>query len=61
MWLLYPRRNRNRHRDLRSPRNMAPGWRRNKRGLRGFDPPRASDLSAQKEDTRSLSMVQESH
>ena len=26
------------------PENMAPGWRQNKRGLRGFDPPRAADL-----------------
>ena len=61
MWLLYPRRNRNRYRDLRSPRNMAPGWRRNKKGLRGFLIPLGkSDPSAQKEDTRSLSMVQES-
>ena len=31
-----------------------------KGGSGGFDPPRASDPSAQKEDTRSLSMVQES-
>ena len=31
-----------------------------KKGLRGFDPPRTTTSSAQKEDTRSLSMVQES-
>ena len=62
MWLLYPRRNRNRGTgDLRSPEEhgarLAP---EQKKGLRGFDPPRTTTSSAQKEDTRSLSMVQES-
>ena len=46
--------------DLRSPRNMAPGWRQNK-GLRGFDPLGANRPLAPRKAPGPLSMVQESN
>ena len=49
------------HRDLRSPRNMAPGWRQNKKGAQGDSIPLGQQTSSAQEGTRSLSMVQESY
>ena len=47
--------------DLRSPRNMAPGWRqRTKKGAQGDSIPLGQQTSSAQEGTRSLSMVQES-
>ena len=61
MWLLYPRRNRNRAPGPTVPEEHGARLAPEQKGAQGDSiPPRASDPSAQKEDTRSLSMVQES-
>ena len=44
MWLLYPRRNRNRAPGPTVPEEHGARLAPEQRGLRGFDPPRASDL-----------------
>ena len=60
MWLLYPRRNRNRAPGPTVPEEHGARLAPEQKGAQGIRSPRASDPSAQKEDTRSLSMVQES-